>query len=184
MARVLDLGCGQNKYPGAIGVDSNPRSAADVLCDLDHPPYPFADNSFDEVRAVHVVEHTENVIQFMEEVHRLLRPGGRLYLVTPHHSDTSSFTDPTHRWHLTSQSFTYFTGREDYGFYSTARFREIEVRLKLLRLWRCLAFELLVNHSRLFRKFCEQYLCFVLRGKVMEFWFEALKAEARPSPPA
>ncbi len=180
MPRVLDLGCGRNKYPTAIGVDNNPRSAADVLCDLDRPPYPFADNSFDEVRAVHVVEHTEDVIRFMEEAHRLLRPGGQLYLVTPHHSDTSSFTDPTHRWHLTSQSFTYFTGREDYGFYSAARFRELSLRIQLLRLWRWLGFELLVNHSRLFRKFWEQYLCFVIRGKVMEFWFEALKRDKQP----
>lgn len=175
MPRVLDLGCGRNKYPGSIGVDNNARSVADVLCDLDRPPYPFADNSFDEVRAVHVVEHTENVIHFMEEVHRLLRPGGRLYLVTPHYSDVSSFTDPTHRWHLTTQSFSYFTGREDYSFYSPARFRELRVKVQLLRLWRWLGFGLLVNHSRLFRKFWEQYLCLVIRGKVLEFWFEAVK---------
>jgi hypothetical protein len=45
----------------------------------------------------------------------------------------------------------------------------------LLRLWRWLGFGLLVNHSRLFRKFWEQYLCLVVRGKVMEFWFEAVK---------
>ena len=33
--RTLDVGCGINKYPGAIGIDRNPASRADVLCDLD-----------------------------------------------------------------------------------------------------------------------------------------------------
>ncbi len=30
-ARALDIGCGTNKIPGAIGMDVNPRSAADVI---------------------------------------------------------------------------------------------------------------------------------------------------------
>jgi hypothetical protein len=42
-------------------------------------------------------------------------------------------------------------------------------------LWRYLGFELLVNHLPRFRKFWEHYLCFVIRGKVMEFTFEAIK---------
>ena len=45
--KILDVGCGIHKYPGAIGVDRNPASRADVICDLDHFPYPFADSSFD-----------------------------------------------------------------------------------------------------------------------------------------
>ena len=32
--RTLDVGCGINKSPGAIGIDRNPDSHADVLCDL------------------------------------------------------------------------------------------------------------------------------------------------------
>ena len=32
--KILDVGCGQNKYPGAIGIDSNPRTSADVIHDL------------------------------------------------------------------------------------------------------------------------------------------------------
>ena len=111
--RVLDVGCGLNKFPGAVGIDRNPASRADVLCDLDRPPYPFADSSFDEVRATHVIEHVSDVIRAMEEFHRLLRPGGRVRIVTPHYTDFSSFCDPTHRWHLNSFSFRYFG--EDHG---------------------------------------------------------------------
>lgn len=174
--RILDVGCGVNKLKGAIGIDRNPRTKADVLCDLDHIPYPFRDNSFDRLQAVHVIEHVSDVIRAMEEFHRLVRPGGVIFLATPHYTDFSSFCDPTHRWHLNSFSFRYF-GPDDagYGYYSTARLRERKVRVKLLALWRYLGFEFLVNTFPRFRRFWEHYLCYMVRGKVMEFEFEVVK---------
>jgi ubiquinone/menaquinone biosynthesis C-methylase UbiE len=173
---MLDVGCGINKYPGAIGIDRNPDSRADVLCDLDHLPYPFADNSFDQLRAIHVIEHVSDVIKTMEEFHRLVRPGGRVRIETPHYTDFSSFCDPTHRWHLNTFSFRYF-GENDagFGYYSRRKFREVAIRVKLLAAWRWLGFEFLVNRFPRYRRFWEHYLCFVVRGKVMEFDFEVIK---------
>jgi SAM-dependent methyltransferase len=174
--RTLDVGCGINKFPGSIGIDRNPRTRADVLCDLDHFPYPLRDNSFQSLRAVHVIEHVADVILAMEEFHRLVRPGGRVLIVTPHYTDFSSFCDPTHKWHLNSFSFRYFgSDNAGYGYYSSARFREVRVHVRLLALWRYLGFEFLVNHFARFRRFWEHYLCYVVRGKVMEFEFEAIK---------
>ena len=89
--RTLDVGCGIKKFPGSIGVDRNAASSADVLCDLDRFPYPFRDNSFGALRAVHVIEHVSDVIRAMEEFHRVVVPGGRVFLVTPHYTDFSSF---------------------------------------------------------------------------------------------
>jgi SAM-dependent methyltransferase len=174
--RTLDVGCGINKYPGAIGIDRNPATRADVLCDLDHIPYPFADNSFDQLRAIHVIEHVSDVIRSMEEFHRLVRSGGRVRIETPHYTDFSSFCDPTHRWHLNSYSFRYFgQDHAGFGYYTDRRFREISIRVKLLALWRWLGFEFLVNRFPRYRRFWEHYLCFIVRGKVMEFEFEVIK---------
>jgi SAM-dependent methyltransferase len=174
--RVLDVGCGINKAQGAIGIDRNPASAADVLCDLDRLPYPFADGCFDRLEATHVIEHVSDVIGTMQEFHRLVKPGGRVRVVTPHYTDFSSFCDPTHRWHLNSFSFRFFgPDHGGFGYYSAVKFREISVHVRLLAFWRALGFELLVNHSRRFRRFWEYYLCYVVRGKVMEFEFEVLK---------
>ena len=179
--RVLDVGCGINKYPGAVGIDRIAGTAADVLCDLDRIPYPFAGDSFDEIRAIHVIEHVADVIRTLEEFHRLLRPGGRVFIATPHYTDFSSFCDPTHRWHLNSFSLRYFgEDHAGFGYYSGARFREILVRVKLLSLWRLLGFEWLVNFAPRFRKFWEHYLCFIVRGKVIEWTLEAVKDEQAP----
>lgn len=177
--KILDVGCGVKKFPGSLGLDNNPRTAADVIADLDRHPYPFRDSSFGGVRAIHVIEHVANVVKTMEEFHRIVAPGGIVRLETPHYTDFSSFCDPTHRWHLNSFSFRYFAagsiGDNGFGYYTQAKFREKKVRVKLLALWRWLGFEFLVNAFPRFRRFWEFYLCYVVRGKVMEFEFEVLK---------
>jgi hypothetical protein len=90
----------------------------------------------------------------MEEFHRLLRPGGEAFIVTPHYTDFSSFCDPTHRWHLNSFSLRYFGEKHGgYAYYSSARFEELSVHVKLLALWRYLGFELAVNAWPHFRAF-------------------------------
>jgi ubiquinone/menaquinone biosynthesis C-methylase UbiE len=141
------VGCGINKYPGAIGIDRNPDCRPDVVCDIDRIPLPFADGSFDQLRAIHVIEHVSDVIRSMEEFHRLVRAGGRVRIETPHYTDFSSFCDPTHRWHLNTFSFRYF-GEDNagFGYYSRCRFRQVSLRVKLLAFWRWLGFEFLVNH--------------------------------------
>jgi SAM-dependent methyltransferase len=184
--RILDVGCGINKYPGSIGIDINSATAADVLCDLDRFPYPFASHSFDQLRAIHVIEHLSDVIRAMEEFHRLVRPGGRIRIETPHYTDFSSFCDPTHKQHLNSFSFRYFGANDaGFGYYTNAKFREISVRIRLLSFWRWLGFEFLVNAFPRFRRFWEHYLCYVVRGKSMEFEFEPAEASLSPGrPPA
>jgi SAM-dependent methyltransferase len=174
--RILDVGCGINKKPGAIGIDRNKASRADVICELDRFPYPFRDASFDGLQAVHVIEHVSDVIRTMEEFHRLVRAGGEVLIVTPHYTDFSSFCDPTHKWHLNSFSLRYF-GQDHggFGYYSAARFEEISVRVKLLALWRWLGFEWLVNTFPRYRRFWEYYLCYVVRGKVIEWRLKVLK---------
>ena len=180
--RILDVGCGINKYPGALGLDNNPASRADVLADLDRFPYPFRSGTFDGLRAIHVIEHVSDVIKTMEEFHRLVKPGGRVHIETPHYTDYSSFCDPTHKHHLNSFSFRYFgENHGGFGYYTRARFREITVRVKLLAFWRWLGFELLVNRVPRFRRFWEHYLCFVVRGKSMEFDFEPVASSGLDS---
>ncbi|MBI2562871.1 MAG: methyltransferase domain-containing protein, partial [candidate division NC10 bacterium] len=84
--RVLDLGCGRNKQPGAIGVDRDPASQADLLCDLNRVPYPFRADSFDEIHLYHVIEHLTDVVAVVAEIWRIARQGARVFIATPHFS--------------------------------------------------------------------------------------------------
>ena len=174
--RILELGCGQVKAIGAVGVDSNfDATAADVICNLNRP-LPFRADTFDEVRALHVIEHLEDVMKAVSEMHRVTRPGGKIFLITPHYTDFISWCDPTHRWHLNSYSFRYFgTIHGERHWYTRLELRELALHIELARLWKWLGTEWLVNRFVWFRRFWEMYLCFLVRGKQMEFTFEVVK---------
>jgi SAM-dependent methyltransferase len=179
---ILDVGCGQNKFAGAIGLDSNPRSHADVIHDLGSFPYPFETDQFDEIICRHVVEHVPDVIGLVTELHRITKPGGRLKIVTPHYSNPDWATDPTHRNHFNSYSFNCFMPeRTPFPFYTNIELRPHGTYVSLANLWRALGLEWLVNLDqrvsglRFLRKFWEFYLSTLIRGKELHFDFEVVK---------
>jgi SAM-dependent methyltransferase len=183
--KILDVGCGQNKFPGAIGIDANPRSHADVIHDLGVFPYPFKSDEFDEIICRHVIEHVPDVLLFVNELHRITKPGGRLRIVTPHYSNPDWATDPTHRNHFNSYSFRCFMpDRTPFPFYTDVELHPVRTYVSLANLWRVLGLEWLVNldqHSssfRFLRKLWEFYLSGVMRGKELQFDFEVVKPPA------
>ena len=127
--RVLHLVCGQKKVSGAIGVDLNPRSHADVLCDLDRFPYPFADSVFDRVLCENVLERLENLIRVMEEIHRIEKLGGRIQVYVPYFSSIFFYRDPTHKHFFSAHTFDYFIkGTPVHQFhYSDVEFKLLKV---------------------------------------------------------
>jgi len=126
---ILDLGCGGRKAPGAFGVDVVPLPGVDLVHDLLETPFPLPENCADEVLLTHVLEHLADPLPLLEEVWRLTRTGGRVLIRTPHYSGIYAWKDPTHRRAFTSESFHYF-GENDYSYYTHARFRVVNVRLK------------------------------------------------------
>lgn len=108
MTDIVDLGCGTNKRPGAVGVDGNPAARPDVVHDLDVFPYPFDANSFDEIYLDNVLEHLADVIATMEEIHRIGRPGALVRIDVPYFRSRYAAVDPTHRHAFTAESFAYF----------------------------------------------------------------------------
>jgi predicted SAM-dependent methyltransferase len=108
MQKILDLGCGNKKKEGAIGIDINPCTNPDVVHDLNTFPYPFEDSTFDEIYADNVIEHLDEVFKVMEELQRICKPGGILIIKVPYFRSRYAFIDPTHKHYFTVESFTYF----------------------------------------------------------------------------
>ncbi len=91
--RLLDVGCGSKPYrewfvrcPEYVGLDidredSRRRGCADVF--YDGSRLPFRDHSFDVVLTTQVLEHVFTPEEFLREIARVLRPGGRLILTVP-----------------------------------------------------------------------------------------------------
>jgi SAM-dependent methyltransferase len=174
--RVLHMGPGREESFG-IAVDNLRSVRPDVLVDLNRAPYPFRDDSFDAAYAFSVVEHLDNFFSVFGELHRILKPGGFVALLTPHFSNDSSYIDPSHKLHLSLRSFDYFIEGtelfETYGFYSRTRFRVREKLLMLERPW--IRVPLLQRAANRMPAFYERHLCFLVRGGGMYLELEAVK---------
>ena len=128
---VLDIGCGTRKIEqDAVGIDISPDSAADHVWNLDEYPWPLADNQFNRVHMSHVIEHLDDPMRAMAEVHRVACDGADVFIVTPHFSSHNSYVDPTHKRHLAAGSFAYLTGK-DFPSFRGSPFRFEIVRVEL-----------------------------------------------------
>lgn len=163
--RTLDVGCGNDKFPGAIGIDLVAQTQADILHDLTVFPWPIPDNSFDVVRLWSILEHLPDTVRTMAEVHRVGRPGAMVLIGTPHFSSANAYTDPTHVHFFSSRFLDYFIeGSElsqQYGFYSPARFRLLEREVTLSQFWARLRLGRMLNGIL---PAYETYLSSVIRG--------------------
>jgi SAM-dependent methyltransferase len=122
-ASILNLGCGRKRMADAVNVDLVADAGTDVVHDLNQRPWPFAADRFDQVHAYDVIEHLDDVVKTMEEIHRVCRSGALVCITVPHFSSANAFTDPTHRHYFASRSFHYVTGEHEFSFYTDARFR-------------------------------------------------------------
>jgi SAM-dependent methyltransferase len=101
MYKELDLGCGRNKHPGALGLDMNPGVNPDVLFEFnDRKILPFANDTFDKVWAIDFIEHIQDIKWLLSEVHRVAKPDAKFEVRYPHYSDKSAYGDVTHVNHL------------------------------------------------------------------------------------
>lgn len=109
--KILDLGCGKKKRPGTIGVDYSDRHNADIIHDLNLFPYPFESDSIDHVYLDNVLEHLNQPMRVMEEVHRIAKLGATIKIMVPYFRSIWAFIDPTHKTFYTVDSFAYYDPR-------------------------------------------------------------------------
>lgn len=143
--RSLDLGCGRHpenplNLDEVWGVDVRADLGDRVrVADLVIEPIPFDDNCFDAVTAFDFIEHIPRLIYapqrrypfvaLMEDIHRVLKPGGAFISHTPAFPSPAAFQDPTHVNFITERTFPkYFCGATPlarmYGF--TGQFVMVE----------------------------------------------------------
>src|SRR3990167_754252 len=135
--RHLDLGCGpvprnpyrrDELYGGDIAPQQDAGGCQVLRGNLTMEAIPFETDSFDSVSAFDFLEHVPRVlptangrgtrfpfIELMNEISRVLRPGGLLYALTPCYPSREAFQDPTHVNIITDRTHLYFTGASPLG---------------------------------------------------------------------
>jgi SAM-dependent methyltransferase len=121
---ILHLGSGRKYHADAVNVDIVATNGADVVHDLDQTPWPLDSDRFCEVCAYDVLEHLDDLVKTMEEIYRVCVPGAVVKITVPHYSCNNAFTDLTHRHYFSRFSFDYFTGDNEFAFYTECRFRK------------------------------------------------------------
>jgi len=85
---IIELASKADKY---IAIDKYDSPIVDDLKEqnkvefhkMNVPPLRFDDNSVDYVVTFQVIEHIQDDEKFVKEIHRVLKPGGKLILTTP-----------------------------------------------------------------------------------------------------
>lgn len=130
----VDLGCGnlpRNPLNAkkVIGVDISVEAPYEALNGfLEYirvypgSPLPFESNQVNSVSAFDFLEHiprsdrtpegafSNPFIDMMNEIHRVLKPGGVFIALTPCYPSPASFTDPTHVNFISDTTHLYFSG--------------------------------------------------------------------------
>jgi predicted SAM-dependent methyltransferase len=86
MFKILNLGAGDHRIDGAIGVDTYYGKGVDVISDLSLLPWAWGNDTIDGIYMIHALEHFTEIPAVLFECWRILKPGGFLHLVVPHSS--------------------------------------------------------------------------------------------------
>lgn len=127
--KKLNLGCGKDIKKGFINLDCEKLEGVDVIHDLNKFPYPFKNNTFKEIHGFNILEHLENTIKVMEEIHRIGNKGCKVIIRVPSFNSYLAYADPTHKKFFTYNSFNYFREGDMLGsYYTKVRFKIKERR--------------------------------------------------------
>ncbi|MCP6719189.1 MAG: class I SAM-dependent methyltransferase [Patescibacteria group bacterium] len=156
--RILDMGCGEKKlahkkrFPNynfmgeVVGLDLNKTEQTDVVCDLNKGKIPFKDNYFDIVYTHHCLEHLENPVEVLLDVHRILKKGGYFLIRVPHVSYIGSMADLTHIRLFGYSSLNFLTQGDHAQLKNKERFKLIKRKIIFGRFYRSLGIEYFANH--------------------------------------
>lgn len=104
----IDLGCGKNARAGFTGVDCR-DFGQDITADL-RQKWPWKDETVEEAHCSHFIEHlkADERIHFVNELYRVLKPGGKCQVIVPHWSASRAYGDLTHQWPPVSEFWFYY----------------------------------------------------------------------------
>jgi len=110
----LDIGCGKNKREGFHGVDQYPMQGVDTVLKIGMDPWPWADDSIEEIHCSHFLEHLtpDERVHLFNEAYRVMKMGAKMTVITPHWASNRAYGDPTHQWPPVAEMAYYYLARD------------------------------------------------------------------------
>lgn len=128
----LDLGCGNNKKNGFIGIDLK-GTDADIYADFKES-LPIKNSVVDEVHSHGVLEHIpylhnkdeHGVVHVMKEIYRVCKDDARVEITVPYWTSKNLWKNPTHYRGFHERSMDFFCGK-DRSYFSDINFELLDV---------------------------------------------------------
>lgn len=186
---ALELGCGPNKrHADAIGIDRLDYAGVDLVGDVFEVLRSLPDACARAVHAYHFFEHIDDLPALLEEIARVLMPGGWLDVEVPHFSNPYFYSDPTHSRFFGLYTFSYWANeklfRRRVPQYGVAPcFELIDVRLDFdspfpVRALIKRVIGPIFNLTRWLQEFHEENLCYTLPCYQLRFSLRRLPAQS------
>lgn len=163
--RILDVGCGNNKFIGknkrdeVIGVDFSSLDGVDIVHNLNNFPWPFKDNEFDKIVCRQVLEHLDNLEKTLEEFRRISKNHACVIIEVPIFTSSNAVNDPTHKLFFTIKTFEHYSG-ERKRHYSKDWF--IIKKKKIVFHKVLFLFEMFFNLGDFFQRLHNSFFCFFI----------------------
>lgn len=145
----LDLGCGNRKKEGYIGIDRVALKGVDIVCDIERG-LPIKDDCVDKVYSFYFFEHLNDIVFIFQELYRVCKNRAIVELTVPYYTSINAFKDPTHKQLFTEETFRYFSQDKWYGsdYGINTNFRVLDIEYHYSRLIRKWFPEILKRHMR------------------------------------
>ena len=168
----LNLGSGKNIKEGYLNLDSAKLPGVDIVWDLNKHPWPIKSNSFGEIYISHVLEHLDDLIKCLEEIHRISKKDAKIIIKVPIFPSIYSANDPTHKHFFTYFTFEYFEPNAHYDYYSKAKFKIVKRKINFSwnRYLKWISF--FVNLSP---RFYSRYLSFIFPSNELYIELKTIK---------
>jgi hypothetical protein len=113
----LNLGCGHDHKEGYVNVDVSDLGKPDQVVNLEALPWPWDDDSVDEILIKHTLEHlgqsTKLYLDIICEFWRICRDGALITIIVPHHRHDHFLNDPTHVRPITPGGLELFSQKKN-----------------------------------------------------------------------
>lgn len=129
--RKLNFGCGKEIKKGWINADRQRGEKIDKSFDFNKFPYPFKDDTFDFILADNVLEHLEEPIKVLEELHRISKKGAIIKIIVPYYHCRGAYNDITHKHFFNEATFDNIINPNKHY---TLENKEQKLKIKKLRL--------------------------------------------------
>lgn len=133
----LDIGCGEAKQPGFVGMDIMDLPGVDIVHDLEVRPWPLPDECVITAVASHVLEHIQPArgvfLGVMDELWRVMKPNAQFAFVVPYAESHGYYQDPTHCNPINETTMLYFDPLDPSGLYTFYRPKPWKVEFQAMQ---------------------------------------------------